>query len=212
MWTICQCRKRIVRKRPGTITIVRRWIVPPSTVTTTFAVGSFTVPVNAGVLSLVSAVVTATVGATALLLLNQVMTGCLLDQSLLQSLLTISQVTWIWYCPLPSGPATTVLYCHPGKLPSLLNWFGSTCDRIACIDRINHWCIWCCGIYCHHRIFVPTLPAGSVAVTVIDVDHLSMQEAYCPQASRYLTIVRRWIVHTIDSHQNFRSWIVYCAC
>ncbi|MBD1220630.1 hypothetical protein IDM30_16210 [Acinetobacter seifertii] len=32
-----------------------------------------------------------------------------------------------------------------------------------------------------------------------------MQEAYCPQASRYLTIVRRWIVHTIDSHHNFRS-------
>ncbi len=29
---------------------------------------------------------------------------------------------------------------------------------------------------------------------------------------RTITIVRRWIVHTIDRHHNFRSWIVYCAC
>ncbi len=108
--------------------------------------------VNAGVLSLVNAVVTATVGATASTTADQVMTVACWISRCCSHCLTISQVTWIWYCPFTIRACNNCCCTPTGKVTSLLNLFSRTCDRITCIDRINHWCIWCCGIYCHHRI------------------------------------------------------------
>ncbi len=159
---------------PGTITIVRRWIV--HTIDSPFAVGSFTVPVNAGVLSLLSLQ----------LLLAQLHRLCLLTEVACRvschccNFITIFKRFGTVH--LPSGPATTVAIL--GKLPSLLNLVLPYLWQDY--DRINHWCIWCCSIYCIRSLILLLLPAASVNVTFASCRYLQLIHCLVQLHSMYL--------------------------
>ncbi len=86
----------------------------PSTLTTTVAVGSFTVPVNSGVLSLVNTSLSATVGATA-------STTAVAGPDVLPAGSSVTAVTvsssfkpGFGTVHVPSGPATTLAVLPSG--------------------------------------------------------------------------------------------------
>ena len=116
------------------------------------AVGSFTVPVSAGVLSFVNTSSSATTGAvmSAETVPVPAMKCCLQGQSLLQSLyrhppLPGLVLTSYHLCLLP-----LLQWCHQDKSQSRLNRLCLTAYWVCCIDRIKHRCIWCNRINGHH--------------------------------------------------------------